>query len=100
MEITVDGKAKTKSFGKKDQVAGEILYFSECILNDEEPEPSGLEGLADVRIINAVLESARTGRPVKIEQVEKPSRPNQDMQKSRPSASKPELLHVEPPTRD
>jgi predicted dehydrogenase len=99
LEITVDGKTRTKTFGKKDQVAGELLYFSECILKDRQPEPSGLEGLADVRIINAILESARKGKPVKIEQVKKTTRPNKDMRKSRPPASEPELVHAVPPTR-
>jgi len=100
MEMTVDGKTRTKTFGKKDQVAGEILYFSECVLKDEEPEPSGLEGLADVRIINAVRESARNnGKPVRIEQVEKSARPNMDMRKSRPPVTEPELFHAQPPTQ-
>ena len=30
--------------------------------SNKEPEPSGLEGLADVRIVRAIYESARTGR--------------------------------------
>jgi predicted dehydrogenase len=42
-------KTKTKTFAKRDQFAAEIDYFSNCILKDRKPEPSGLEGLADVR---------------------------------------------------
>jgi len=36
---------------KGDQFAPELLYFSECIQKNRQPEPSGWEGLADVRII-------------------------------------------------
>jgi hypothetical protein len=33
-------------FPKGDQFAAELVYFSDCILNNREPEPSGAEGLA------------------------------------------------------
>jgi predicted dehydrogenase len=42
--LTVHGKTTKKSIGKRDQFAPELLYFSDCILNDREPEPSGAEG--------------------------------------------------------
>ncbi|HKP94219.1 MAG TPA: Gfo/Idh/MocA family oxidoreductase [Fibrobacteria bacterium] len=100
LETTVAGKTRTRTFPKKDQVAAELIYFSDCVLNGREPEPSGLEGLADVRIINAILESARTGKPVTIERVEKRTRPSIGMEIDRPPAGKPELFHAESPTRD
>ena len=61
--LTIDGKRRTKSIGKRDQFAPELLYFSDCILNDRQPEPSGEEGLQDVRIVEALYESARRQRP-------------------------------------
>lgn len=60
--ITIDGKSREHQFPKKDQFGPELLYFSDCILNDREPEPSGEEGLADVRVIRAILRSAASGR--------------------------------------
>ena len=33
-QLTIDGKTRTKSIGKRDQFAPELLYFSDCILND------------------------------------------------------------------
>ncbi len=57
-------KHETRTFSKRDQIAPEIGYFADCILNDEEPEPSGEEGLIDVRIVEAAFESIRTSRAV------------------------------------
>lgn|SRR5262245_19579997 len=66
--IMVKGKKREREFPRRDQVAAEILYFSDCILNDQEPEPSGREGLIDVQIIQAIYRSAPiTGRPVSAE---------------------------------
>jgi predicted dehydrogenase len=101
LSTTVGGKTQSKEFPEKDQVAAEILYFSDCVLKGQEPEPSGLEGLADVRIIRAIYESAMSGKPVKIERVEKRTRPAKDMEIKKPPADKPtELFHAESPTQD
>ena len=43
--MTVGGKTQAKEFRKKDQVAAELVYFSDCVLEGKEPEPSGMEGL-------------------------------------------------------
>ena len=64
-KLTIDGNTRRKTFGKRDQFAPELLHFSDCILNDTQPEPSGAEGLQDVRIVEALYESARRQRPVK-----------------------------------
>lgn len=62
-----------------DQFGAEIMYFSDCILKNREPEPDGVEGLADVRIVRAIVESARTGRAVKLGRFVKKSRPSNKM---------------------
>ena len=100
LETTVGGRTQSKEFKKTDQVAPEILYFSDCVLQGKEPEPSGLEGLADVRIIRAVYESALSGIPVKIARVEKRMRPSMEMEMNRPQAEQPDLFHAESPTQD
>jgi predicted dehydrogenase len=61
-----DGKLQTQTYKKGDQFGPELSYFSECILKNRTPEPNALEGLADVKIIEAINESLRTHRPVKI----------------------------------
>ncbi len=60
-EIIVGGRKSKRKFAKRDQFAAEITYFSDCILKNRTPEPSGLEGLADVRVVRALYESVRTG---------------------------------------
>ena len=66
LEITIDGKTTRKSFSKRDQFGPELVYFSDCILHDRLPEPSGLEGLTDVQVICALYKSARTGRAIEL----------------------------------
>ena len=65
--VTIKGKSRKQTFRKRDQFAPELEYCSNCILNDRTPEPSGKEGSADVRIIEALYRSAKHRRPVEIE---------------------------------
>jgi glucose-fructose oxidoreductase len=89
LTITIDGKDKQKTFDQTDQFGGEIEYFSQCILENKEPEPSGYEGLADIRIVHAILQSMRSGQPVKLEPFKKGVRPS-NQQKMEKSPVKPE----------
>jgi len=95
--ITIEGRAREKSFRRRDQFGPELLYFSGCILRDEQPEPSGEEGLADVRVIRALYESAATGQPVKLPPFVKPQRPTMEQEIRRPALRKPRLVHAESP---
>jgi glucose-fructose oxidoreductase len=63
---TIDGRTRKRRYFKRDQFAPELEYFSDCILKDKEPEPSAREGLADVQIIQALLTSAKTRRPMRL----------------------------------
>jgi len=65
-ELTIDGKTRKRTFPKRDQFAPEILHFSECVRTGREPGPSGLEGLADVRVVEALYAAARTNRSVEL----------------------------------
>jgi predicted dehydrogenase len=87
--LMVGDKKKQRTFPKRDQFAAELVYFSDCILRDKEPEPSGLEGLADVRIVNAIYESARTGKAVRIEPIEAKPRPSMAQEIHRPPINTP-----------
>jgi len=86
--LTIGDERTEKEFPPGDQFAAELIYFSDCILNDRAPEPTGNEGLADVRVINAIYESARTGRSIQLEPVRKDTRPDPDMQIKRPPVEK------------
>ena len=96
--LTIDGKTKERTFPKHDQFAAELLYFSDCVLNDRKPEPSGEEGLIDVAIIRAMYRSAKTGRPVKLGGFERKRRPTRRQEITRPPAGKPELVNAESPS--
>jgi predicted dehydrogenase len=48
------------------QFAAEMDDFAQCILEARPTRVSGEEGLQDVKIIMAIYESARTGRPVSL----------------------------------
>jgi hypothetical protein len=96
--VTTIGEKKTeKIFKPGDQFAPELIYFSDCIIHDRAPEPSGNEGLADVRVINAIYESAEIGRAVRVEPVPKKRRPDETMQIKRPPVKKPEPVGASAP---
>ena len=90
----IDGKTSEKIFPPGDQFAPELVYFSDCIIRDRAPEPSGKEGLADVRVINAIYESAEIGRPVQIEPLTKKRRPDHTMQIKRPPIKTPQMVEA------
>jgi glucose-fructose oxidoreductase len=101
MTLQVQGKhgAKTRTFTKRDQIAAEIEYFAKCIREDLDPEPSGWEGLADVRILQAIQASARFGRAVPIDPVPRPRRPDIGQEIRIPAHELPPLVDVEQPTK-
>ena len=100
LEIMIGGKKTTRTFPKRDQFAAEISYFSNCILRNKEPEPSGLEGLADVRIIDAIYHSIRTRRTVAIPAIPVDKRPALQQEIRRPAHRKPEVVHAHSPSRE
>ena len=97
-QITIDGKTKTRKFPKRDQFAAEIVYFSNCILRNKDPEPSGHEGLADIRIVRAIYQSARSGKEVELPGFQEKPRPTLKQEISRPAHGKPDTLNVESPS--
>ncbi len=96
--LTQNGKTTKKSFAKRDQFAPELSYFARCIQRGEEPEPDGNEGLLDVRIIEALYESASSGQAIKLEPREKSIRPSlKQAEQAPPVLQEPALVHATPP---
>ena len=64
----MDGKDVTiePSIEAKDQFALEMDHMALCVLDNLEPHTPGEEGLQDQRLMEAIYESARTGRAVKV----------------------------------
>ena len=94
LKITINEKTQERSFGKSDQFGPELVYFSNCILKNQEPEPSGQEGLADVRIICGLYESLRKKQPIRLRVDEPAKRPSLAQEIRRPPISKPDLVRV------
>lgn len=61
---TIGEKKSHESFKATDQFGGEMKYFSNCILHDREVEPDGEEGIADLRVIEGIVEALKIQRPV------------------------------------
>jgi predicted dehydrogenase len=72
LALTRQGEREVLTFEPTDQFAAEIAYFSSCIMQDRPPEPSGIEGLQDVRLVEAIYRSARDGRPVTLPRLARP----------------------------
>jgi len=96
--ITIKGRNREKLFPKRDQFAPELIYFSDCITKETDPEPSGREGLADVRIVRALYRSAATREPVKLGPFEREARPTIQQEMREPPAKKPELVRAASPS--
>lgn len=98
LEITIDGRSQTRQYAQRDQFAPELLYFSDCILKNRQPEPAGEEGLRDVHIIECLYKSAEHGEPVEIEPLPRRRYPTLRQEIHRPRNRKPRLVNVEAPS--
>lgn len=49
---------------RADPLARQVAHFAAVVRGEAEPVCSGRDGLASLRVVEAVVESARTGRPV------------------------------------
>ena len=96
--LTTKGRTIKRKGRKRDQFAPQLLYFATCIRQDRTPEPSGEEGAWDVRICDAIYESARRGDAMALRRIEGADpgpTPGQAM--STPPVRQPELVHVKSP---
>jgi predicted dehydrogenase len=96
--LVIGEKTTTKTFRKRDQFAAELTYFSDCILKDKEPEPSGLEGLADIRVVRAIYDSAASGKTIELPALPAKKRPTLRQEIHRPAHDKPKTVHAESPS--
>lgn len=97
--LTINDEKQERSFASHDQLAAEFVYFSDCILQDKEPEPSGKEGLIDVQIIRALYHSIETGGFVRLDTPNRQQRPTTDQTIERPPVQEqPDLVHAADPS--
>jgi len=95
--LTIGDKTKETVFKNRDQFAPELLHFSACIIDDKMPEPSGEEGLVDMRIIEAIRHSIETHKPMRLEGYKRNKRPSLKQEIHKPPVKTPELVKAKPP---
>ena len=97
-QLRIGERTRRKKFAKSDQFAPELLHFSDCVQRGEDPEPSGDEGLADVRVIEALERAIEKGKPVPLgEPPPDVQRPSLEQEERRPPVSKPRVVHARAP---
>ncbi len=97
MRVTIGERTRERVFKPADQFALELLHFSDCIVHDRTPEPSGVEGWIDVQIIEALLRSAESGRSEALDLPSRARRPSGGQLVKRPPVRKSELVHTQSP---
>jgi predicted dehydrogenase len=96
IDMDVEGKPRRRnSFSKRDQIAAEVEAFASCIRDDADPEPSGEEGLADMRVLDAIQRAVESGRTEAIEAVPRQRRPSKRQSIKRPPHEMPDLVHAQ-----
>jgi glucose-fructose oxidoreductase len=99
MELTVGSRTQRREYALRDQFGPELIHFSDCILRNRNPEPSGIEGLIDVHIIQSLYESARTGRRIVLKDLGRQRRPDLRQEIYRPPTRRPAAVNAASPTR-
>jgi predicted dehydrogenase len=95
---TIGELKHSEKFPRTDQFAGELKYFSDCILRGCDPEPNGEEGLLDVRVMAAIESALKTGQVQKLEPYQRTRRASEDqVEKLRP-VRQPDLIGAEKPS--
>jgi glucose-fructose oxidoreductase len=95
--LTSGGRPLHRKGRRRDQFAAEILYFADCIRQGRAPEPSGEEGARDVRVVEALYESAQRDAPVDLPPEGHEPGPDEAQARDEPPVAKPPLVNVEPP---
>lgn len=84
--LSVGGKTAEQAFQVVDQFAPQLAHFADCIIDGNTPEPSGEEGLADVRVLEAIARSAYANTPVRLGRFTPERRPGSERAPSRRAA--------------
>lgn len=96
--LTVSGKTDHRKFEKRDQFAPELEYFSRCILEGSSPEPSAEEAICDLSVLEALTQSAESGKPVPLSPRTRSQRPTSEQESKKPAVSKQEPINAPSPS--
>jgi xylose dehydrogenase (NAD/NADP) len=67
LEYEIDGEEGSERFEPVDQYAEQVNAFANCVDSGAEPRTGGEEAIANMRVIDALYESAERGAPVDVE---------------------------------
>lgn len=95
--LTIDRVTTSRSFPALDQFAAETRYFSECVLQDHDPEPDGEEGRLDVRVIEAIERALHTGQPQELSPYHRAKHPTPSQAFEIPAGKSPPLVNASAP---
>ncbi len=99
--VVIGEKKNHQTFKNTDHFGGEMKYFSDCILNDRDPEPDGEEGYADVRVLEGVLLALNTGKSQPLPPFTRTKRIDPETQTEKLFAkSSPDLVDTSNPAKD
>ena len=96
---TIAKDEKHESFKNTDHFGGQMKYFSSCILHGADPEPDGLEGLADLRVIEAIHRSLASGQWAQVDRVPIARRIAADQGEDLRAQSAPDMVNTSSPGR-
>jgi glucose-fructose oxidoreductase len=85
VHLRSDTVTRTNRYAIHDQFAAELDHFVARIRSGRKTEPSVREGEADIRILDAIDRSARTGRRVRLQRIPRDAHPNRREAKSHPA---------------
>jgi predicted dehydrogenase len=97
--LTVGAKEDKISYKNTDHFGGEMKYFSDCILHDIDPEPDAEEGLADVRVLEAIQRSLATGQVQALAPFARSKRIDPDQVVRLGALKPPEPVHASSPSK-
>ena len=95
---TIEKKKTPETFPQTDQFGGELKYFSDCILNNREPEADGEEGMLDVRVFEAIEASLETGEVQRLAPYRRSKRPVPEQVEQLDVVEEPHLVHASKPS--
>jgi predicted dehydrogenase len=92
LQVRTDSGTRTRRFGIHDQFAAELDHFVARIRSRRKTEPTAREGEADIRILDAIDRSAKTGRAVRLRQVPRDRFPSRRDARAHPAARRVRLV--------
>ena len=97
--LTIGEKKDNITYKNTDHFGGEMKYFSDCILHEIDPEPDAEEGLADVRVLEAIQRSLKTGEVQTLAPFARSKRIDPDQVVRLGALKPPEPVHASSPDR-